>query len=488
MQGPFSEELNTAMLRQFECRYLVTKETGKAGGFEEKLRAAKKAGAKVVLIGRPAEQPGYSYDELLKLLENRLKLAAPEPALEKRTVSLIGIGMGPLEGMTVEAREALAKADLLIGASRMLEEAQKAWPGKPALTEYDPERIASYVEAHPEYGTPCVLLSGDIGFYSGARKLYDALEKRGLQVRGYCGISSVVYFCGRLRMPWENVYLMSTHGKRANLVGAVKTHARTFTLLGAGDSVKEMCRMLMDYGLPQVKIFLGERLGYPEEKITVGLPSELLSGSYDGLCVALIQNPEAFDGCLSSIPDEEFERGKAPMTKSEVRSLSVGKLRLSRDSVVYDVGAGTGSVSVELALQVPDGMVYAIERNPEACELMERNRKKFGVPNMEIVEGLAPEAMEALPVPTHAFIGGSAGNLKEILECLLKKNPLIRIVINTVTLETISEVMDCLSELPLMEEEILSISVAKAKGLGKYHLMMGQNPIYIITCQGGASE
>ena len=93
--------------------------------------------------------------------------------------------------------------------------------------------------------------------------------------------------------------------------------------------------------------------------------------------------------------------------------------------------------------------------------------------------------LHGLPAPTHAFIGGSAGNLKEIMECLLDKNPRIRMVINTVTLETIGEVMDCLNMLPVTEEEILSVSIAKAKGLGNYHLMMGQNPIYIITCRGG---
>ena len=161
------------------------------------------------------------------------------------------------------------------------------------------------------------------------------------------------------------------------------------------------------------------------------------------------------------------------MTKSEIRSLSVAKLHLEKDSMVYDVGAGTGSVTIELALAAPDGMVYAVERNQEACDLIEQNKRKFGTPNIEVIHGLAPEAMEDLPAPTHAFIGGSAGNLKEILESLLAKNPKIRVVIK---------------DLPLLEEEIVSVSVAKAKKLGSYHLMMGQNPIYIITCRGAVKE
>ena len=204
--------------------------------------------------------------------------------------------------------------------------------------------------------------------------------------------------------------------------------------------------------------------------------------------MALIENSHPFKGIRSCVEDEEFLRGKAPMTKSEIRSLSVAKLHLEKDSVVYDVGAGTGSVTIELALAAPDGIVYAVERNQEACDLIEQNKRKFGTPNIEVIHGLAPEAMEDLPAPTHAFIGGSAGNLKEILESLLAKNPKIRVVINTVTLETIGEVTECLKDLPLLEEEIVSVSVAKAKKLGSYHLMMGQNPIYIITCRGAVKE
>lgn len=494
MQGPFSEELNTAMLKQFDCRYLVTKETGKAGGFEEKIRAAQKAGAKVVLVGRPKEQRGYPYDEVLRMLGERFRPGTDDSgalnrgakngrSVAKRIVTLIGIGMGTPAGMTVEAAKAIGESDLLIGARRMLEAADRK--GKAVYTDYDSQRIADYIAAHPEYVRTAILLSGDIGFYSGAKKLYDALNKQNCEIRSICGISSAVYFCGKLRLAWEDVCLKSTHGRHANLVGAVKTNRKTFTLLSAADSVPELCKELIEYGLSHVRVHIGERLGYAEEKITSGTPKELETGSYDGLCVALIENPEASNVLRSCIDDEEFLRGKAPMTKSEIRSLSVAKLHLTKDAVVYDVGAGTGSVTVEMALQAADGIVYAVERNEEACGLIEENKRKFGTPNIEVVHGLAPEAMEGLPMPTHAFIGGSAGNLKEIIRCLLDKNPHIRLVINTVTLETIGEVTDCLKELPLEEEEIISVSVAKAKVLGSYHLMMGQNPIYIITCRGG---
>lgn len=494
MQGPFSEELNIAMLRQFDCKYLVTKETGKAGGFEEKISAAKKAGAKVVLIGRPAEQKGYCYQEVKNLLMERLSLdgdALREREVQEKTkadgmpriVTLIGIGMGTLDSMTIEASKAVEDADVLIGAKRMLAVAGEC--KKPIYADYDAERIADFIAAHPEYSRPVILLSGDIGFYSGAKRLYDALANIGCEVHTICGVSSVVYFCAKLHLAWEDVCLKSAHGRLTNIVGAVITHAKTFVILSAANSVEDLCGELQEYGLCHVRVHIGERLGYPEERITSGTPAEIKRGTYDGLCVALIENPEHFPGVMSCIDDGRFLRGKPPMTKSEIRCLSVAKLHLTRDSIVYDVGAGTGSVTVEMALQAVDGMVYAIERQEEACFQIEQNKKEFKTPNIEIIKGHAPEALEDLPVPTHAFIGGSAGNLKAILSCLLQKNPTIHIVINTVTLETISEVTECLRELPLIEEDIISVSVAKANKLGKYHLMMGQNPIYIITCRGG---
>lgn len=171
------------------------------------------------------------------------------------------------------------------------------------------------------------------------------------------------------------------------------------------------------------------------------------------------------------------------MTKEEVRSVSLSKLRLTEDSICYDVGAGTGSVSVEMALRADQGQVFAIEKKEEAAALLEENKQKFAVDNLEIIKGEAPQALENLPAPTHAFIGGSSGNLKEIVALLLGKNPQVRIVINCITLETISEALDVLKEYDFQQREVVQLAASRSKEIGRYHLMMGENPIYIITCQ-----
>lgn len=176
------------------------------------------------------------------------------------------------------------------------------------------------------------------------------------------------------------------------------------------------------------------------------------------------------------------------MTKEEVRTVSLSKLRLTEDAVCYDIGAGTGSVSIEMALRAAQGRVYAIEKKEEAVDLLKANRQKFAADNLEILQETAPAGLEALPAPTHAFIGGSSGNLREILKVLTDKNPKVRIVINCITLETITEALEAVRELGFEETEIVQLSAARAKELGRYHMMMGENPIYIITCMGVQAE
>lgn len=250
-----------------------------------------------------------------------------------------------------------------------------------------------------------------------------------------------------------------------------------------------ICSQLVDYQLGHVRVSVGTRLSYPDEEIITGTAEELAGKPIGGLCVILVENPEAGKKPVThGIEDEEFIRAKVPMTKSEVRSISLSKLRLTRDSVLYDIGAGTGSISIEAALQAPEGFVYAIEKKEEACALIEENKRKFHTANIEVVSGLAPEALEDLPVPTHAFIGGSSGNMKEIIELLLKKNPHVRLVINTIALESVAETLDCMKTLPVKDVDIIHVSSARSRELGRYHMMTGMNPIYIVSCTGDAKQ
>ena len=176
------------------------------------------------------------------------------------------------------------------------------------------------------------------------------------------------------------------------------------------------------------------------------------------------------------------------MTKSEVRAVSLSKLRLTKDAICWDVGAGTGSVAIEMALQARNGQVFAVERKPDAVALLERNKARFAAENLTVVPGSAPEACAELPAPTHVFIGGSSGNMREILKLILEKNPNARIVATAIALESVAELTACMKEFPFRETEVISMQVARDRKAGPYHLMTGQNPIYIFTMQGGTAE
>lgn len=188
--------------------------------------------------------------------------------------------------------------------------------------------------------------------------------------------------------------------------------------------------------------------------------------------------------------DEWFIRGETPMTKSEVRAVSLSKLELQPASVLLDIGAGTGSVSVEAALCHPVSQIYAFEKKEDALSLLKQNRQKAGAAGekITIIPGSAPDSFpETFGEPvTHAFIGGSSGNMERLLERLLDINAQMRIVINAIALESVAELLLLLKKRHI-EAEIISVQVARSRAAGTYHLMQGLNPIYVVTF-GGPDE
>lgn len=476
MQGPFTMELNTAMLKAVGAACLVTKDSGGTGGFAEKAEAAEKAGARLLVIGRPPQREGRDLPETVAELCRRFGLRA-EPR-----VTVAGIGPGSRGGMTVEVLEAIEEAECLIGARRMLEAVARQ--GQAVYAAVAPEAIAEYIRAHGEYRRFAVVMSGDSGFFSGTKKLLPLLSF--CRVRVLPGLSSLSCLCARLGLSYEEVTPVSLHGRSRDIARDVRAHRLVFALVGGEDGAAALCRRLRDAGLGQVRVHIGEKLGYPEEKLTSATAEALSEGTFDSLSAVLIENDRPDAVVTPGLPDGTFQRGEAvPMTKSEVRAVCLSKLRLTADAVCWDIGAGTGSVAIEMALLASRGRVYGIERSESALQLMRDNALRLSADNLTVVPGSAPEACRDLPAPTHAFIGGSGGGMREILRLLLEKNPHVRIVATTVTLETMSELTACLKEFPFTETEVVSLTVARDRKAGPYRLMTGQNPIYIFTMQAG---
>lgn len=397
-------------------------------------------------------------------------------------VYLIGVGMGDESTLTIGAKRAIDASDVLIGAKRLLAPFSNCACEKLELVRTDDIVAALHASSAQQAS---VLLSGDVGFYSGATALYDRLDDYNVHV--IPGISSPVYLCAKLHIPWQDAALVSAHGRDDNAVGVIQSNTKTVCLTGGKIKAHDICAQLVERGLGDVRIAVGERLSYEDERIIEGTAAELAEFAFADLSVMLALNPHPVQRAFSapSLPDNAFERGAAPMTKEEVRALAVSKLRIADDHVIWDVGAGTGSVSVELALAAPRGLVYAIEKKQEALELLTQNREAQKAFNMSIVEGEAPLALESLPAPDRVFIGGSSGSIAGIIDAAVSANPNVRICATAVTLETLSDLLACLRNRDVHDADIVQVSVARAATAGSYHLMRAENPVYIVTVDFG---
>lgn len=497
LQGPFTTELNEAIIHQYRIRCLVTKKSGKNGGYQEKLLAAERAGIPVYGIGAGEEKEGYSFEEVCRKLEwicgREIQAAKPFHII------LAGVGMGSREMLTWEVRRAIEQADILLGSERLIADYR---PGLEKKPYYTADRILPYLNELQEKGmlsdgeNVVVLFSGDSGFYSGCQRLYQALKQeiQSGQFRATIqlmpGISSVSYLAACTGESYQDACICSIHGKeQKNLAEKIRQEKKMFLLLSGVKDVNRIGELLLSAGLESCTVLSGYQLSYPEQQILSLTPKECCERKEEGLYTCLVLNPSAKEKKLThGRNDTEFIRGKVPMTKEEVRDISICKLKLRKDSVVFDIGSGTGSIAVEIAGLSEDIQVYAIERKKEALSLMEQNKEKFRLENMEIIRAEAPEGISGLPKATHAFIGGSGGKLKEILAVLYRMNPKMRVVINAVSMETVCELRETLSLFKAEEVELVQVQVNRGRELGAYHVMQAENPVVVCAFTFQAHE
>lgn len=394
-------------------------------------------------------------------------------------VNIVGIGPGNPKLLTGAAREAIEQSTILIGDKRMLANFASGKRTYDTIKTAEICKICS--EADADKDVVSVLVSGDVGFFSLAKTISGKLPD--CECVRYCGISSLVYFAQLLEMSWDDAKIVSMHGRRQNFIEAVAHNKKVFALTGGENSPQALCAKLCAHGLGGVTVYVGENLSYDDEKVTCLTAEEGAEKTFGPLSVMMIINDDAkaLAHNVHGLSDDLFIRSKVPMTKQEIRAVSVSKLMPQETDVIYDIGAGTGSCSIELALQAKRGMVYAFERNPEALELIEKNKELFGVENLTVVAGEASENLEEMPVPDCVFVGGSGGNLCKMLDCIYSKNANCRVVVNAITVETLIEVVEYYKQREGYALDIVNVFAARAKKLGAYNLMMSQNPVYIMT-------
>lgn len=410
-----------------------------------------------------------------------------------RKVTIIGAGPGNPDLLSRAALDAIDIADVVIGAHRAL----VGIDVPPDVVRCELLKTADIVAALTDAASwrrAVVVMTGDVGLFSGARRLVEALSGDAqVDVRVIPGISSASYLAARLARPWQDWRFASAHGVACDIVAEAERAGELFLVTSGGEDPSRLSGELVQAGFGDACVTVAERLSYPDERITCATASEITGQTFDDLNVMLIEfasraASSRWPYASSGIPDELFIRGDVPMTKQEVRAVALAKLRLTATDTVWDVGAGTGSVSIEAALVARAGSVWAVERNATGVRLIRENADAFGCGNVYAVPGVAPEALAKLPVPDAVFVGGSAGELPSIVEAALEKNSQVRLCVPCVTIETLTEACALLSGSRFKGFEACQVSAARAEAVGSHHLMKAQNPVFLVSARGAGGE
>ncbi len=495
LQGPFSVELNKALIKQYGIKHLVTKESGKAGGFAEKIEAAESCGISTYVIARPSEEEGMGISEVERLLIAEMGLKTDEVELV-----LAGAGMGAKSSMTEEVIEAVKKADAVFGAKRLLEGIEN----KACYDLFRAEDVMKVISDHPDYRKSVVLFSGDSGFYSGAKAFLKDMEKsfKGLErdadvsfkISVLPGISSVSFLAARLGESYEDAGIYSLHGRfsKENLnevLWNIRYREKTFVLFSGAQDVKSLACEMLGRGIDG-EIKLGINLSSEDEEIVTLTLDEAENFEKSDSIIGFIRNmnPERRP-LLPYFKDEDFVRDNTPITKEVIRHESIKRLELKEGDLVFDIGGGTGSVAIEIGSLHPSIKVLTIEKKKERVEILRQNIETHHMDNVRVIEGDADEVLRedksvlvgGKTKPDAVFIGGTGGRLEEIISIISGMGTGVRFVINAVTIETMQEIERVIAKVVPENCRAVQIGVSNLAEVGAYHMFRAENPVMIYS-------
>jgi precorrin-6Y C5,15-methyltransferase (decarboxylating) len=363
-------------------------------------------------------------------------------------VYIIGVGSDGLAGLTSRARALLASADLILGSDHALnlmpEVTAKRYPIGP-----DPQEAVRLLEANLGQQRLVIVASGDPLFYGVARYLCDRLGKDRFEVLPH--VSSMQLAFARIKESWEEAYLtnLATHPLES-VLDRIRTAETVGLFTSEADSPPRIARTLLARGLDYFRAYVCENLGAPDERVTQGELAEIADMEFAPLNVLILkrkpgrpdqQRPAGRFRRFGN-PDDVFAQSRPKsglITQAEVRAIGLAQLDIQPGSIVWDIGAGSGSVAIEAAQLAEPGMVYAIEQDVADYHLIVANAQTFGVRNLTPVHGTAPAVFAGLPAPDAIFVGGTGHEVARLLEAAYGALlPGGRLVVNVATLETLS--------------------------------------------------
>jgi len=398
-----------------------------------------------------------------------------------KRIYVIGAGVEGQEGFSRRALEIVDRAELLFGGERQLE-LFPDFPGERVAIDGDLAGLMERLKATTKRAV--VLASGDPLFFGVGRYLLRNLPDEELEF--VPNVSSIQYAFAKLKEPWDDAIFVSAHGRGlAGAIDRIVANDKAAVLTDETNTPAVIAAELIERGRAGYAAWLCENLGTAEEKIIATDVKGLLEIEAAPLNVLILIKEYEAGGeeyvPTLGIPDEEFATVKKLITKEEVRVVTLAKLKLRHDMVLWDIGAGSGSVSIEADHLLPNGRVFAVERNAQCRDFIKENLRKFNVRHVTLVEGDAPECLEALPDPDRVFIGGSGGHLWEILETVDGRLPADgRIVLNAVTLDTLTAASEFFDNAGY-QIEVTTINIARTRPLTDYKMFEAYNPVYIVT-------
>jgi len=416
---------------------------------------------------------------IVELKNNIAKRGAREMTQQK--IYLVGAGIVGWEGFGAKALEVVSEAEVMIGHQRHLDIFPEFTGTKMVLGA-----LSDLLDFLKKTDLKvAILASGDPAFFGISRFLLRNLPKDRIEI--FANVTSMQYAFSRIKEPWDDAIFVSVHGRGMHAaVDKIISAEKACILTDKVNTPAAIANELIERGAEGYEAWLCEDLGMDTEKFTrtdVRGLLELKPSDLNILILIKTYEPNLKQYPLIGIDDEEFQTSKKLITKQEVRAVTLSKLQLQDDLVMWDIGAGSGSVSIEASNLLPNGRIFALERNPQCVAFINENLQKFCTRNVKLIEAYAPDGLEDLPDPDRVFIGGAGGKLEEIIDLVDKRlKPEGLIVLNAVTLDTLTKSVEFLEDHGYFVEATC-VNISKTRKLTEFKLFEAHNPVYIIAAR-----
>lgn len=415
-------------------------------------------------------------------------------------IYIIGISVEGKTSLSQKVLRIIENANLLVGGKRHLS-CFPEFKGKKVVIGSKLDEIVKRVQGFKGskvQGSAVVLATGDPDFFGIADFLIKKLGRDKIEI--IPNVSTMQSAFAKIKENWNDARFLSLHGRKRvqgfkgsgvqgnDIFDEITKYDKVGIFTDPENTPSKIAQALLNKGIKDYTVYVCEDLGTEKEKITQGTLSKIIKKEFSSLNVmVLIRQTKTYNLQIADcnypfgIPDPAFSHSKGMITKEEIRVISLSKLRLKEDSILWDIGAGSGSLSIEASLIAKIGMVFAIEKDRQRIGHIERNKKRFGVANLEIIHAAAPLGLKNLPLPDAVFVGGGGRDIGEILKVSSKK--LIkngRLVVNAITLETVSIAYEFFKK-HKWKTEIVSVNIAKTKNFSHLNLFHAFNPVFIIV-------